>query len=132
MNPIILRLPSRPERTGATPEFIEVMHSEPWLSLDHIREASGSRTEIGFQWCERVAEPDTDLTLWCDEDGKLKGLEPNPYSLMLCNRNQLAGPVIVTRYFSSGNGDPYGLTEGQISRLASLFDISPTPTQTIA
>jgi len=130
--PVILRLPCRPERTGATPEFIEVMRDDLWVDLDDIRSASGSNTEIGFQWCERVAEPDTDLILWCDEDGKLKGLEPNPYSLALCNRDQLAGAVIVTRYKVNGNGDPYGLTEGQIKRLAALYNIDPETNRTLA
>jgi hypothetical protein len=76
-------------------------------------------------WLEAVSSTDDTLTFWCNEEGKLKGLQPNPAATYLwwaaaphmTKQDILVGPVVMT-----GGADPHGETLGLTDEQVSLIE----------
>lgn len=68
----------------------------------------------------------TDLTMWCNEEGKLTGLAHNPYAQFMWDKvfgshtDYIVGDVVITGG-SDDDGETIGLTTEQVAIISNII-----------
>lgn len=97
------------------------------IEIDPKRELETLQAEVGG-CVEVVTSADNTLTFWCNEEGKLLGMEPNQAATALWwvvhpimhKVDVLVGTVVITGGCDS-EGETLGLDDDQIAFLDDLF-----------
>ena len=63
------------------------------------------------------------LTLWCDEEGKLKSYPTNEVASMLCKFDRIVGDVVITAGFDD-EGDIEPLSDKKVDSVVNFVQVA--------
>src|SRR3954470_17636900 len=91
------------------------------------------RRLIGYGWLEASSDTENKWTVWCDEEGKLKGLPFNERATIIANNNKWSGAgrdILVGNVFFTGPADEEGealpVTEDIVTFTERVFQVVTT------
>lgn len=92
-------------------------------SLEQLQEAVGGHNQFGqaVGGLVQAIDLDADLTMWCNEEGKLYGLPHNPFGQALWEQvygrtDYIVGDIVLTGG-ADDEGETIGLTDEQVAEI---------------